>query len=122
MGKRLTYSQGLGTLATPDGFLATGYAGHGGGKNVAAMQHIPNVGPLPRGLYRIVGEPFTHEHCGPFCLRLEPDPANEMHGRAGFLIHGDNDTHTASEGCIVMSRAIRQQIVKEGYSEVEVVV
>jgi hypothetical protein len=85
------------------------------------MDHVPNVGPLPRGLYRIVGEPFIHPHCGQYCLRLEPDAANQMYGRSGFLIHGDNGKGTASEGCIVLARPARELIVAQGYAEVEVV-
>jgi hypothetical protein len=88
--KRLTYSQGLGVLSCKNGFLVTGYAGFETGKNNPAMDHVKNVGPIPRGLYRIVPEPFDHAKCGKFCIRLTPEPSNVMHGRAGFLIHGDN--------------------------------
>lgn len=121
MTKRLTYSQAAGTLLAPDGFLAVGYAGYETGKNNPTMQHVPDVGPLPRGLYRIVGEPFEHERCGQFCLRLEPDAANEMFGRAGFLLHGDNGKGTASHGCIVQDRKSRELVWSEGYREIEVV-
>ena len=134
MTKRLTYSQGLGTLSTPDGFMAVGYAGFETGKNNPAMQDVRGIGPLPRGLYTItgpecIGTDFpcpdckgatSHKH-GPYVLRLHPDPSNEMHGRSGFLIHGDNGKGTASEGCICIARSPRQQIVSEGYAEVEVV-
>jgi hypothetical protein len=33
-----------------------------------------------------------------------------MHNRAGFLIHGDNQSHDASNGCIVAPPACRQAI------------
>jgi hypothetical protein len=35
-----------------------------------------------------------------------------MFGRSGFLIHGDNAemNHTASDGCIILSHDIREQI------------
>lgn len=134
MVKRLTYSQGIGTLSAPDGFLAVGYAGAGEGKNNPEMQDVPNVGPLPRGLYTItgpecIGTVFPCPNChgakehkhGPYVLRLHPSPANIMHGRAGFLIHGDNGHGTASEGCICIDRSKRQLITSEGYGEVEVV-
>ena len=134
MTKRLTYSQSAGTMSARDGFLAVGYAGAGEGKNNPAMQHVRNVGPLPRGLYTItgpecIGTAFpcpdchgatAHKH-GPYVLRLHPHEANEMFGRAGFLIHGDNGHGTASEGCICTARNYRQQVTSEGYREVEVV-
>jgi hypothetical protein len=45
-------------------------------------------------------------------MALDPDPGNQMFGRDGFLIHGDNMAmnHTASEGCIILGRPIREQI------------
>lgn len=66
------------------------YAGAPGYKNDTKYECIPNKGPLPRGKYRIVGVPFTHKHAGQFTLRLQPLQGNNMCGRAGFLIHGDN--------------------------------
>ena len=132
--KRLTYSQGIGTLSAPDGFLATGYAGADAGKNNPAMQDVKNLGPLPRGKYTItgpecVGTTFpcpdchgatAHRH-GPYVLRLHPVDGNEMFGRAGFLVHGDNGHGTASEGCICIGRSFRQQMTSEKYTEIEVV-
>jgi len=132
--KCLTYAQGLGVLSCKDGFLATGYAGADAGKNNPAMQDVMNVGPLPRGRYTIsgpecVGTAFpcpdchgatAHRH-GPYVLRLHPVEGNEMFGRAGFLIHGDNGHGTASEGCICVGRSFRQQVTSEKYTEIEVV-
>ena len=132
--KCLTYAQGLGVLSCEDGFLATGYAGADAGKNNPAMQDVKNVGPLPRGRYTIsgpecVGTTFpcpdchgatAHRH-GPYVLRLHPAQGNEMFGRAGFLVHGDNGHGTASEGCICIGRSFRQQVTSEGYTEIEVV-
>ena len=132
--KCLTYAQGLGVLSCKDGFLATGYAGADAGKNNPAMQDVKNVGPLPRGRYTIsgpecVGTTFpcpdchgatAHRH-GPYVLRLHPVDGNEMFGRAGFLVHGDNGHGTASEGCICIGRTFRQQVTSEGYTEIEVV-
>lgn len=134
MISKLVYSQGLGTLAGKDGFLAKGYAGRGGGKNNTAMERLRNIGPIPRGLYRItgpecIGTAFpcpdchgatAHRH-GPYVLRLHPAEDNEMFGRAGFLVHGDNGHGTASEGCICIARTFRQQVTSEGYTELEVV-
>jgi hypothetical protein len=117
----LTWAQGLGTLSSAEGFFAKGYAGHGIGKNNPDLQHVKNVGPIPLGWYTIEGEPFTHPRCGQFCLRLVPDAENEMFGRSGFLLHGDNAAGTASEGCIVAPRAERELIVSEGYKRLQVV-
>lgn len=51
-------------------------------------------GPLPQGLYHM--EPHeTHKAM----VRLDPFPANAMHGRSGFLIHGRGSI--GSHGCIV---------------------
>ena len=44
-------------------------------------------------------------------------------GRTNFLIHGDSTNHPgdASEGCIVLSRTIRQAIAVSGDTDLEVV-
>ena len=102
--------------------VAIGYSGAGDGKNNPDMQDVPNVGPLPVGNYTI-GEPSDTKTHGPYVLHLTPDPANEMYGRSGFLIHGDSvvEPGTASEGCLVFSRAIRARIWQSGDTELEVV-
>jgi hypothetical protein len=45
-------------------------------------------------------------------MRLTPSGGQDMFGRDGFLIHGDNAKHdkSASEGCIVLERGIRNKI------------
>lgn len=106
------YSQSTGQLLDPSGaIIATGYSGHGGGVNDPDDQDIPNVGPIPRGSYAI-GRAFTHPSCGAVAMRLVPDADTDMHGRAGFLIHGDSAAmnHTASHGCIILPRATRLTI------------
>ena len=94
------------------GLLAIGYSGAPGiGKNNPVQQDVEDVGPIPQGLYRIQAPVDTVTH-GPYVLPLTPDPANEMFGRAGFLIHGDSvvDPGTASKGCIILPRFARQRI------------
>jgi len=88
-----------------------GYSGKGNGKNNPDSQEVHNVGPIPVGLYKIHGPVDTVTH-GPYVLPLEPDGDNHMFDRSGFLIHGDSVVHpgTASEGCIILPRAIREQI------------
>jgi len=107
-----TYEQRTGRLTSPAGdVVATGYSGAGDGKNDPAAQAEHNVGPIPAGTYTIGPPKDTLTH-GPFVLPLSPSADNEMFGRAGFLIHGDSVTEpgTASEGCVIMPRAVRELV------------
>src|SRR6266850_4122660 len=47
---------------------------------------------------------------------LTPDASNQMFGRTAFLIHGDSvvEPGTASRGCIIMSRGIRNEVAPSG--------
>jgi hypothetical protein len=65
------------------------------------------------GTYTI-GAPTREK--GPLTLPLTPAPGNNMHGRDGFLIHGDNPSHpgASSEGCIILPRAARSKIANSG--------
>lgn len=97
--------------------IATGYAGHGIGKNNPDLQSQVCVGPLPVGLYAI-GEPRDLKgglH-GPFVLPLTPSPNNRMYGRSGFLIHADSIAlpGTASQGCIILDYPTRKRIADSG--------
>ncbi|MGB9255254.1 MAG: hypothetical protein WCC25_10510, partial [Candidatus Korobacteraceae bacterium] len=69
---------------------------------------------LPHGTYTIgpAYDDNNHPGKGPVVMPLEPDPANEMFGRDGFLIHGDTAArdHTASDGCIILDIPYRDQI------------
>ncbi len=99
-----------------------GYSGKGAGKNNPLLQEIHNVGPIPEGTYTIGVPHDSHTH-GPFAIPLIPDGANEMFGRAGFLIHGDSIEHpgAASEGCIIMPRSVRERIMSSGETTLEVI-
>lgn len=110
-----TYSQSSGELCRNGEHVGNGYSGAGPGKNNPAMQNIPDVGPIPQGVYSI-GKPIASMVHGPFALPLTPYPRNAMFGRSGFLIHGDSlvAPGTASEGCIIMARVIRNQIAASG--------
>lgn len=104
------YVQATGELIAPDGeIFGGGYSGRGVGRNNPAMQHVPNMGPIPCGDYFIAAPVDTPEH-GPFVLRLAPASANQMFGRDGFLMHGDNVEHDASEGCIIEPRPVRKLV------------
>lgn len=108
-----TYSQATGEWHHDGELLGTGYSGFEQGKNNPALQAIHDVGPIPEGLYTI-GAPhdLTGGPHGPYVLPLTPDPANIMHGRNGFLLHGDSleEPGFASRGCIIQTHSVRVAI------------
>lgn len=114
----LKYVQKSGCLYDALGrLMGVGYSGgHCGcspeGVNNPDMQDIPNVGPIPVGLYTMQ-TPIQHSVLGEFAIPLEPDPGNAMHNRSGFFAHGDlisGPPNSASDGCIVISREIREKM------------
>jgi hypothetical protein len=107
------FEQSTGKLFDPQGaYVATGYAGGNCGKNPEGMnnpdmQSVPNVGPLPQGIYTF-GVVVDHSTLGPFAIQLIPEPENIMFGRGHFFMHGDTEPPgNASEGCIIMPRSVR---------------
>jgi hypothetical protein len=119
----LIYSQTSGEMRNGTVLIGTGYAGRGEGLNNPAMQAVPNIGPLPQGIYTINPPINTTTH-GPYVMWLTPDPANEMFGRFGFGIHADEianpGKHLASTGCIVMSNEARLAIWESGDRQLRV--
>lgn len=107
-----TYRQTSGQLLRDDQPVGFGYSGHLEGRNNPKFQNVHNVGPIPQGLWTISGPPVDTETHGPFVLHLNPNSGTEVFERSGFLMHGDSVEHPglASEGCIIMSRAIREQV------------
>ena len=106
-----TYHQKSGAWHDPHGTLMHyGYSGHGDGVNNPALESKPNVGPIPRGLWQIQPA-FDHPKLGPVAMRLTMQRGN-TYGRTAFLIHGDNAARnrTASEGCIIPPRLIREAV------------
>jgi len=102
------YEQSTGKLWDSAGgiLLANCYSGFSVGKNNPDLQDKVGLGPIPTGWYTIDDTVENVEKSGPhgkYVLRLHPDPKNEMHGRSGFLIHGDSikSPGTASHGCII---------------------
>lgn len=93
------------------------YAGAEGYKDDPALACEVNKGPLPAGKYKIASPMAKHTTAGRFVLRLIPYAGNNMCGRAGFLIHGDNGFGTASNGCIVASFNVRKSIADSGDRE-----
>jgi hypothetical protein len=118
-----TYSQKTGELQQDGKHVGSGYSGAGVGKNKPEMQGAHNVGPIPAGDWTITGPPINTSEHGPYVLRLHPEPETETFGRGGFLMHGDSKEHpgTASEGCVIMPRAVREQVWKSGDRDLEVV-
>jgi hypothetical protein len=85
------------------------------------MERVRNVGPIPRGRYRI-GAQHAHPTEGPLTMSQTP-VGHSAHGRTNFLIHGDSVSHpgNASEGCIILNHAVRQAIATSGDNDLEVV-
>lgn len=118
------FKQSTGEIFDKEGvLLATGYAGHGEGKNNPSMQTVSRVGPLPRGVYTMKELYLKTPKHGPFVIKLEPEPTNEMFGRSAFLVHGDSksDPGGASLGCIIADRKSRETMWKSEDKKVEVV-
>lgn len=106
------YAQRSGVLTAPDGsYAGNGYSGVGAGLDNPAEEDVPDTGPIPRGSYRI-GPAFTHPVCGPLAMRLDALPGTDTFGRGGFLCHGDTvaQDHSASHGCVILGRPIREAI------------
>lgn len=106
-----TYKQSAGEMTSPNGVVMQGYSGFGDGENNPKKQNISKIGPIPIGNYTI-GPAYHDPEKGPCVMHLTPDSANQMFGRAGFLIHGDNSKHndSASEGCIILGPVSRNKI------------
>ncbi len=115
------YSQSTGRLTQNGQPIAMGYSGAGVGKNNPGAEQQRNVGPIPRGAYTI-GIPGDHPEKGPITMRLTPVGHNAR-GRNGFLIHGDSikNPGNASQGCIILNRAIRNRISASGDRALEVI-
>jgi hypothetical protein len=123
-----TYSQKTGELAHNAAYVATGYSGHGIGKNNPDLQNVKDVGPCPRGRFIMElivdseGNSVDYEEKKAPVFRLIPDPADEMFGRSGFLMHGDSISvpGTASEGCIIQAHWVRENVRTSGDKDLAV--
>jgi len=111
------YHQSTGELwkadAAPKTFdlQGTGYAGHEDGRNNSAKEGERNVGPIPKGLYRI-GAAYHSDRCGPITIPL--DPVNhDCLGRTDMRMHGNNRTNDASNGCIIQGPEVRKRVAQD---------
>ena len=105
------WDQSKGELSREGKVISRGYSGRGRGKNNPSMQSAVGVGPIPRGAWRILKH-YDSSATGPFTLWLEPKIGTDCCGRSAFRIHGDSikNPGTASHGCIILPRVIREQI------------
>ena len=106
------YSQSSGQLWNPSGAcIATGYSGFGAGKNNPALEGVRSIGPIPRGYWVMTGV-YDSKRAGPLAIKLEPSGHNAL-DRDYFRVHGDSAARpgSASKGCIVLWRVIRQAII-----------
>ena len=119
-----TYIIRTGHLYAPDGTLAgTGYSGHGASLNDPARTNRKAEGPIPAGEWDIGDDYDSPGHLGPVVMALTPIPGTEVFGRSLFRLHGDNGAanHTASDGCIIMSRTIREAVANSEDASLTVV-
>ena len=118
-----TYAQASGQLLQNGQLVGTGYSGYDNGKNNPSMQAVENMGPIPQGDWTIVGPPVNTSTHGPYVLTLQPAQGTNTFGRSGFLMHGDSieAPGCASHGCVIMPRAVREQVWNSGDTDLEVV-
>lgn len=118
----ITYAQHTGEIAIDGHAIGFGYSGHGVGLNNPDLEAMQNIGPIPRGQWLITRWDDHHAEKGPQVAVLSP-VGHDAHGRSCFLIHGDNPAlnHTASHGCIVAARTIRDALRASGETALEVI-
>jgi Protein of unknown function (DUF2778) len=122
------WREAAGELWRDGRFVGKGYSGNGRGKNNPSMQGVAGVGPIPQGRWRIV-ERYDSHNVGPYALALhavDATPDNDTHdatGRGSFRIHGDSirAPGTASKGCVILPRTLRERIWTSGDRDLEVV-
>jgi hypothetical protein len=103
------YSQTTGTVKLGTVIKRwTGYSGFGEGRNNPVLETVHDLGPIPKGLYAI-GPVYDDPHLGPCVMHLTPI-GHDAHDRTLFRIHGDNATHDASHGCIILPKQLREEI------------
>lgn len=122
-----TWDQSAGKLFRDGALVSTGYSGKGRGKNNPALQGMQGVGPIPRGKWKIV-ERYDSQRVGPYALKLFAvdgtlDDTHAGTGRGAFRIHGDSVARPgdASNGCVILPRAIREKIWTSGDRDLKVV-
>lgn len=92
---------------------ASCYSGAPGHINDARSEAVVGKGPIPIGVYWCLA-PRRHPTLGPVAIPLDPAGSNEMFGRSGFYIHGDNvkQDRSASQGCVICNATTRAKFMK----------
>jgi hypothetical protein len=121
------WKQDEGELWRDSAMVSKGYSGKGRGVNNPALQNVRGVGPIPKGDWRIMNV-YNSKNVGPFVLTLwrkdsKLDDYDDTTGRSAFRIHGDSirAPGTASKGCIILPRQVRERIWKSGDRDLRVV-
>lgn len=112
------YQQATGNFSEPFGALvAKGYSGQPPHANVPTDEGLVNLGPIPCGYWQGVKLEVWNPRLGPYVIVLAPDPATRArvlaYGRDpdSFRVHGERAQPPfgyASDGCIILSRDIRE--------------
>lgn len=120
--KGIIYVQSTGEIALQNGGFelpfAIGSAGAGEGRNNPSQDHVRNVGPIPRGRYRLSA--MAHNRFASPAIFCIPEADTDTKGRSGFWIHGGSK----SEGCILLQYRDRTFIaaaIAAGFSTLTVV-
>ncbi len=98
------YEQSSGWLSLNGEPITVGYAGKGKGMNNGDFQYIRDVGPLPVGLWLVLG---SQGHPTSQSWRLQYKAGPGLKGRSGFLIHGGSTVRDSSRGCIILDAPTR---------------
>ena len=69
----------------------------------------------------MIGRPYDDPKLGPIVMSLTDSGEDEMFGRDGFFIHGDNARHDASHGCIILGPLLRKMIAESNDAELKVI-
>jgi len=107
------YSISTGQFKSSEGWSANGYSGHKINddgydyRNRPQQTQATNIGAIPAGTYYVTG---VDNSITSNTVILSNDPSNDMNGRDGFRIHGDNSSNNASRGCIILNADARSKI------------
>jgi hypothetical protein len=122
-----TWDQSAGELRRDGAFVGKGYSGNGRGKNNPSLQAAKGVGPIPRGKWKLTSV-YDSKNTGPYTVVVQAqdgtvDDVHQPTGRSAFRIHGDSvkNPGTASHGCIILPRILRERMWKSGDHLLEVV-
>jgi hypothetical protein len=122
------WDQSKGEMHRNGQLISRGYSGKGRGRNNPALQGVQGIGPIPRGRWLMMGI-YDSANVGPRTITLwrvgddKFDDFDQLTGRGAFRIHGDSirAPGTASKGCIILPRAIREAMWSSGDCALEVV-